>query len=113
MSIEGKDRRRSKDGAKFDHGLVQPGVGGGVRRRRVVREMDSLRGGAMSVEDSLRSYGTYRCPVCGHRDGAVMDRMDSERVVSCPYCETPLELRVRGRDSGRFEAQVTAERARG
>lgn len=51
-------------------------------------------------------YGTYRCPVCGHRDSAELEREEGSRVVGCTYCDTPLEVSARGPDSVRFSVQV-------
>lgn len=51
-------------------------------------------------------YGTYRCPVCGHREGAELDTEQPRRVVACSYCETSLEVEPRSRESMRFVAQV-------
>ncbi|MEX0907492.1 MAG: hypothetical protein WD054_04100 [Gemmatimonadota bacterium] len=54
-------------------------------------------------------YGTYRCPVCGHRDSAELETERSSRVVACSYCNTPLEVSARGADSVRFSVQVAEE----
>lgn len=58
-------------------------------------------------------YGTYRCPVCGHRDTTELGQQRSSRVVECSYCETPLEISTRGPESVRFAVQVAEEAARG
>lgn len=56
-------------------------------------------------------YGTYRCPVCGHRDMAgISSGHDAARVV-CTYCETDLEVRSRGRESVRLAVRVAGEAA--
>lgn len=57
-------------------------------------------------------YGTYRCPVCGHRDAAELDSQESNRVIDCTYCYTPLEVTPRGPDSVRFSVQVAEESTR-
>ena len=54
-------------------------------------------------------YGTYRCPVCGHRDGAELDVGEAQRIIACSYCNTPLELSARGTDSVRFSVQVAEQ----
>jgi len=54
-------------------------------------------------------YGTYRCPVCGHRDAAELDQDKPSTVLSCSYCDTPLEVSARGPDSVRFSVQVAEE----
>lgn len=54
-------------------------------------------------------YGTYRCPVCGHRDAAELDAEQPTRVLACSYCNTPLEVSARGPDSVRFSVQVAEE----
>lgn len=51
-------------------------------------------------------YGTYRCPVCGHRDAAEIHIATPHHLVDCTYCDTPLEVSPRGRDSVRFSVQV-------
>lgn len=51
--------------------------------------------------------GTYRCPVCGHRDTADLPADRARVVISCSYCNTPLELSSRGPDSLRFRVQVS------
>lgn len=58
-------------------------------------------------------YGTYRCPVCGHRDAAEIESQESHRVIECSYCDTPLEVSPRGRDSVRFSVQVAEAPVRG
>jgi LSD1 subclass zinc finger protein len=55
--------------------------------------------------------GTYRCPVCGHRDVAEMDAGERCRTITCSYCDTPLEVFPRGADSVRFSVQVAEEPA--
>jgi DNA-directed RNA polymerase subunit RPC12/RpoP len=64
---------------------------------------------AMAQSDEL--YGTYRCPVCGHRDGAVMQPDEEYRLIRCTYCDTSLEVWPRGLDSVRFSVQVAEEPA--
>jgi transcription elongation factor Elf1 len=59
----------------------------------------------MTLQSELQ-YGTYRCPVCGHRDAAEIETNAAHQVVECSYCETPLEVSPRGRDSERFSVQV-------
>jgi LSD1 subclass zinc finger protein len=58
-------------------------------------------------------YGTYRCPVCGHRDAAELEAEEPLRVIDCSYCATPLEVSARGADSVRFSVTVAEEPARG
>ena len=31
-------------------------------------------------------YGTYRCPVCGHRDATELESERGSRIVECSYC---------------------------
>ncbi len=57
--------------------------------------------------------GTYRCPVCGHRDAAEINSEESYRLIPCSYCATPLEIWSRGSDSVRFSVQVAEQRAVG
>ena len=56
-------------------------------------------------------YGTYRCPVCGHRDATELESDQQYRVVECSYCDTPLELSSRGIDSVRFSVLVAEQPA--
>ena len=62
---------------------------------------------------SEQLYGTYRCPVCGHRDAAELNVDENARVIECTYCYTALEVSSRGHDSDRFSVQVAEEPARG
>lgn len=62
----------------------------------------------MATQDDL-VYGTYRCPVCGHRDAAELEMSQPARIVACSYCNTSLELSARGADSVRFSVQVAEE----
>ncbi len=55
--------------------------------------------------------GTYRCPVCGHRDTADLPAGQNALVISCSYCNTPLEVASRGADSLRFSVQVSEQPA--
>ena len=55
--------------------------------------------------------GTYRCPVCGHRDSAELAKDQESKVLSCSYCNTPLEVSSRGEDSIRFAVQVSEQPA--
>jgi transcription elongation factor Elf1 len=55
--------------------------------------------------------GTYRCPVCGHRDSTQLARDKESLLIPCSYCETLLEVTARGPDSIRFDAQVAEEAA--
>jgi transcription elongation factor Elf1 len=54
-------------------------------------------------------YGTYRCPVCGHRDAIELSARETSRVLDCSYCDTALEVSARGRDSVRLAVQVAGE----
>ena len=62
---------------------------------------------------SEQLYGTYRCPVCGHRDSAELNVDEHARVIECTYCYTALEVSSRGQTSDRFSVQVAEEPARG
>lgn len=55
--------------------------------------------------------GTYRCPVCGHRDSAELPDGKDTMVIPCSYCNTPLEVSSRGPDSLRFSVQVSEQPA--
>jgi transcription elongation factor Elf1 len=60
----------------------------------------------MATAERDQLYGTYRCPVCGHRDAVVLEAPHDSRVLECSYCETALEVTARGPDSVRFSVQV-------
>ena len=64
-----------------------------------------------SVQQPLN--GTYRCPVCGHRDDVTLDSDGNAQVLECTYCDTALEVSARGPDSVRFSVQVAEEPSRG
>jgi transcription elongation factor Elf1 len=64
----------------------------------------------MAETNQARS-GTYRCPVCGHRDAAELEGGRESLVISCSYCNTPLEVSSRGPDSLRFSVQVSEQSA--
>lgn len=55
--------------------------------------------------------GTYRCPVCGHRDVAELAPGQDTVVLGCSYCNTPLEVSSRGSDSIRLKVQVSEQPA--
>lgn len=55
--------------------------------------------------------GTYRCPVCGHRDTADLEVDQDSVVIPCSYCNTPLEISSRGADSIRFSVKVSEQPA--
>jgi DNA-directed RNA polymerase subunit RPC12/RpoP len=54
-------------------------------------------------------YGTYRCPVCGHREEIEMAADEPARSIECSYCSTELTVSPRGHDSVRFSVQVSEE----
>lgn len=64
----------------------------------------------MAEAKQMRS-GTYRCPVCGHRDAAEMAVDQESIVIACSYCNTALEVTSRGPDSIRFSVQVSEQSA--
>jgi transcription elongation factor Elf1 len=51
-------------------------------------------------------YGTYCCPVCNHRDGAVLERTAARLRIDCSYCEAPLELSIRSVGALSFAVQI-------
>ena len=64
----------------------------------------------MADMNQVRS-GTYRCPVCGHRDVAELSGEQESVIISCSYCNTSLEVASRGADSLRFSVQVSEQSA--
>lgn len=62
----------------------------------------------MAESKETRS-GTYRCPVCGHRDSAELEEGQESKVIACTYCNTSLEVSSRGADSIRFGVQVSEQ----
>ena len=63
------------------------------------------------AEPTERRSGTYRCPVCGHRDTAELAEGQDAVVIPCSYCNTSLEVSSRGADSLRFSVQVSEQPA--
>ena len=63
----------------------------------------------MATTERDQLYGTYRCPVCGHRDAIELRAEENSRVLDCSYCDTALEVSARGPDSVRFAVQVAEE----
>ena len=63
------------------------------------------------AEAEQKQSGTYRCPVCGHRDSAELSSGEDSVVIPCSYCNTPLEVSSRGPDSIRFKVQVSEQPA--
>ena len=63
------------------------------------------------MEGQEMRTGTYRCPVCGHRDSTELAKDRTSLLIPCSYCETLLEVTARGPDSIRFQAQVAEEAA--
>jgi transcription elongation factor Elf1 len=49
--------------------------------------------------------GTYRCPVCGHRDTVEVAAETAARVT-CSYCTSVLEVRARGTDNVSLTARL-------
>lgn len=60
----------------------------------------------MATTERDQHYGTYRCPVCGHRDAVLLEADQATRTLECSYCETTLEVSARGPDSVRLSVQV-------
>lgn len=60
------------------------------------------------AEPTPTIVGTYRCPVCGHRDAVELTGQNCA-IITCSYCETSLEVAARGPDSVRFSVQVANE----
>ena len=55
-------------------------------------------------QDAL--HGTYRCPVCGHRDGVDVVAGAPAARVACSYCGSLLDVSARDRDAVNVNAQV-------
>lgn len=51
---------------------------------------------------------TYRCPVCGHRDGVSFMSAETLRVA-CSHCGASLELTLRSEEKERVSVQVAKE----
>jgi transcription elongation factor Elf1 len=51
-------------------------------------------------------HGTYRCPVCGHRDTAEVVADGRARTVICTYCDATLEVSAPSAAAVHFTAQV-------
>ncbi len=51
-------------------------------------------------------FGTYRCPVCGHRDGAELAPGQGSGRIQCSYCASALEISAREPGAHGFLTQV-------
>jgi transcription elongation factor Elf1 len=56
-------------------------------------------------------HGTFRCPVCGHRDSVEVAAGGHARTVTCSYCETVLEVSTRSPAAVHFAAQIATAHA--
>ncbi len=52
------------------------------------------------------SFGTYRCPVCGHGDSIEFDESVPVLRIECSYCGAPLEISGRDRTAGRLDVRL-------
>jgi hypothetical protein len=51
-------------------------------------------------------HGTYRCPVCGHRDAVEVMAGGPARRITCSYCVSLLEVSARDRDAVNLSVQL-------
>jgi transcription elongation factor Elf1 len=59
------------------------------------------------------TFGTYRCPVCGHGDGVAVDDEAQNGRIECSYCGAPLEISGRDPRSGRLNVRLADAPIRG
>ena len=52
------------------------------------------------------SWGTYRCPVCGHGDSIETEGEAAGRRIDCSYCGAQLEISERAAESGRLTVRL-------
>lgn len=55
------------------------------------------------------SFGTYRCPVCGHGDTIELAEEAGPRRVDCSYCGAALEVGDRDPNSGRLNTRLVGD----
>ncbi|MCI0434679.1 MAG: hypothetical protein L0271_13715 [Gemmatimonadetes bacterium] len=60
-----------------------------------------------------RNSGTYRCPVCGHRDTAELGPAGEPARIECSYCGSGLRISASDPGSHGFTAQVAEVPAHG
>jgi len=57
-------------------------------------------------------YGTYRCPVCGHRDSVEVTPRAPARRISCSYCGVLLDVAAKSEDAVNLDVQLGEEPVR-
>jgi len=65
------------------------------------------------VTPQAPQFGTYRCPVCGHRDGAELHPGHGPGRISCSYCGSALEISATDPGSHGFVTQLAQVPAHG
>lgn len=57
--------------------------------------------------------GTYRCPVCGHRDSIAVVPGAPARRTKCSYCGVALDVSARSAEAVNLSVKVAEEPVRG
>jgi transcription elongation factor Elf1 len=58
-------------------------------------------------------HGTYRCPVCGHRDSIEVVPGAPARRTNCSYCGVLLDVSARSAGAVNLDVKVAEEPVRG
>lgn len=54
------------------------------------------------------TWRRYRCPVCGHNDGVIMEAAGTARI-RCSHCDAPLEAHLESASAERVTVQLAPE----
>lgn len=57
--------------------------------------------------------GTYRCPVCGHRDTIEVTPGEPAKRTKCSYCGVALDVSARNGGAVNLDVKVAEEPVRG
>jgi transcription elongation factor Elf1 len=62
----------------------------------------------MTITDGALQ-GTYRCPVCGHRDSVEVVPGAPAKRTNCSYCSVTLEVMVRNPGAVNLDVKMAEE----
>jgi len=72
------------------------------------RRTTSLLEVTMTTTDQALT-GTYRCPVCGHRDTVEVVPGGPPKRTTCSYCGVSLDVLARSADAVNLDVRVAEE----
>jgi transcription elongation factor Elf1 len=58
-------------------------------------------------------HGTYRCPVCGHRDSIEVVPGEPAKRIACSYCGVSLDVSARSAGAVNLDVKVAEQAVRG